>query len=134
MMSFSPLSGIKILDLSRGPDPSPAVAILGRWGAELRLLPQSRSLDLPDARRLLLRYAQETDVLVSAGHALDVALLHEYNPMLIVCTSPAEAAPWETTSAVLAALRERDRSGLGQHVMLAPGTPPCFRSCDAFRL
>lgn len=130
MMSNLPLTGIKILDLSSRPEGSPCAQVLGLWGAERLSPPRGLRLDHPEGRRILLLLVQEADVLVSRGD-VDLAMLQEYNPMLIVCRSSEEEAPWAATSGILAALLQRERSGLGQQVTLEAGEGPRFSGFQA---
>lgn len=131
-MSSTPLSGIKILDLALDPGPAPAVAILAAWGAERLFLPPDLPADQPATRLLLLRLAQEAHALVATGVPVDLALLHEYNPMLVVCTARPQDMPWMTACALLAALRERERSGTGQVVSFqADGSTRFHAGCPA---
>lgn len=123
-MAIAPLKGIKILDVGAGPGPAPAMAILAAWGAERLSLPPDLSADQPAARLRLLRLAQEADALIATDVQLDLALLHEYNPMLIVCAARSADMPWMAACALLAALRERDRSGLGQVITFSPDLRP----------
>lgn len=125
LMSNLPLAGLKILDHSPSPESSPAAAILGNWGAELLTLPGSLTLDHPDGRRILLLLAQEVDVLMTSAFTLDVSVLHEYNPRLIVLRS-ALAPAWSAASAVLVALLQRHTSGLGQAITLEGDGDPSF--------
>jgi crotonobetainyl-CoA:carnitine CoA-transferase CaiB-like acyl-CoA transferase len=129
-MSSLPLFGLKVLDLSLREGGSPCAKILGEWGADWLLLPPGLKLDHPEGRRILLLLVQEADILV-AQEGLDVALLHEYNPMLIVAQISELASPWAAASGVLLALRQRERSGLGQEVKLEAGEAPRFTTFDA---
>lgn len=124
-MSNLPLSGIKLLDLCPGATGHPCAEILRRWGAEHLFFPNVMRLDHPEGQRILLMLVQEADVLI-AGEGLDVNLLHEYNPMLIVCDVTGAASPWMATSAVLAALRQRERTGQGRLISLEGEAVPCF--------
>lgn len=132
-MSKLPLAGLKILDHSPSPEGSPAVAILGLWGAERLILPESLTLDHPEGRRILLLLAQEADVLMTSASALDVSLLHEYNPRLIVLRSSLAPA-WAATSAILAALLQRHASGLGQAITLEGDAAPVFSAFAPLRM
>ncbi len=129
-MSDLPLVGLKILDLSLREGGSPCAKILGEWGADWLLLPPGLKLDHPEGRRILLLLVQEADILV-AQSGLDIALLHEYNPRLVVCQVSEQASPWAASSGILLALLQRARSGLGQEVILEAGEAPRFTSFEA---
>ncbi|GEM_PF-4903906 len=129
-MSFLPLTGVKILDLAPSSEVSPAARTLAAWGAELLPLPPGLRLDHPEGMRILLLLVQESDVLVESSALVDVAMLHDYNPMLIVCIAPDATSPWATVSGILAALRHRDRSGLGQQLTLDELEGPRFSAFE----
>lgn len=131
-MSCLPLTGIKVLELAESREGSPSAQILARWGADRLVLPNGLKRDHPEGRRILLMLVQDADVLVTAGE-LDVAMLHEYNPMLIVCRVLEADSPWEAASGILAALLQRDRSGMGQQVTLERGEGPSFTGFEAIR-
>jgi len=128
-----PLLGIKLLDLSPEPAGSPCAMALCRWGADRLALPQGLNLAHSEGMRILLLLVQEADVLIcppGASMELDRSLLHEYNPMLIVCDLAEGADPWAASSAILAALMHRSRMGLGQHVRVDAGGLPQFSAFD----
>lgn len=123
-----PLSTLKFLDLSPETSKSPSET-LGAWGAERLPLPVGLDLAHAEGMRILLMLVQEVDILLgeaSRVESLDLALLHEYNPMLIACVLAPEANPWAATSAVLAAVMHRGRTGLGQVVRVPTEGPPEF--------
>jgi crotonobetainyl-CoA:carnitine CoA-transferase CaiB-like acyl-CoA transferase len=128
-MSNLPLSGLKLLDLSPDPDGSLCARSLCRWGAERIALPPGLDTQHAEGKRILLLLVQEVDILISqhgARDGLDLALLQEYNPMLIVCHLADGAEAWAASSAVLAALLHRGRTGLGQNVDISAEGPPAF--------
>jgi len=129
-MSQLPLTGTKILDLADTREGSPCARILAGWGGERLVLPSSLKPDHAEGRRILLMLVQEADVLVTQGD-VDLAMLHEYNPMLIVCRILASESPWEAASGILIALLQRDRTGMGQLVTLEPGEGPVFTGFSA---
>ena len=133
-MAMHPLSGIKLLDLAPEATGSPCALSLSAWGAERLTLPRGLDLAHSEGMRILLLLVQEADVLIcptDTAEALDLALLHEYNPMLIVCELAEGAEAWAATSAVLAALMHRGRTGLGQHVRLAAAGFPSFSAFES---
>lgn len=131
-MSLLPLTGTKILDLADTREGSPCARILAGWGGEQLVLPSGLKPNHAEGRRILLMLAQEADVLVTRGE-VDLAMLHEYNPMLIVCRDLATESPWEAACGILIALLQRDRTGLGQLVTLQPGEGPVFTGFAAVR-
>jgi crotonobetainyl-CoA:carnitine CoA-transferase CaiB-like acyl-CoA transferase len=128
-MSNLPLTGIKLLDLSPDPGGSLCARSLCRWGAERIALPAGLDMQHPEGKRILLLLVQEVDILIAHRVAIDGfdhALLQEYNPMLIVCRLAEGAEAWAASSAVLAALLHRGRTGMGQHVEISAEGPPAF--------
>lgn len=126
-MSSLPLTGLKILDLAPTPEGRDCLQALGLWGGECLLLPTGLDRVHPEGSRILLLLVQEVDVLLASDPLeaeLSPEVLHEYNPRLIVCHLAAKAPSWAAVSAVMAALRHRDATGLGQTVEVrASGTP-----------
>lgn len=129
-MSNLPLTGIKLLDLAATRGGSACAKLLALWGAEHLYLPSGLRLEHPEGRRIWLMLAQEVDVLVSDA-AVDSALLHEYNPRLIVCRASAPDSPWAAASGILAALLQRERFGMGQVISLDGAETPRFTGFEA---
>ena len=128
-MSILPLTGLKLLDLSPDHEGSLCARTLCRWGADHIALPTGLDTQHPEGKRILLLLVQEVDILIAhrfAVNGLDLPLLQEYNPMLIVCRLAEGAEAWAASSAVLAALLHRARSGMGQHVEISAEGPPAF--------